>query len=279
MEEKSIVEMIEERMEKGGVDLPIFHRVALTVQRMFSDNNYHVSEVATVIKRDQALASEILRLSNSAFYGGLQPIQTVHDAIVRLGAKSIINLVMVATQRESYRFQLKELQVWMTPLWRHSLGTAVAAKWLAMNIGLNKISEEAFLAGLLHDIGKLFLLKILEDLGKNDLLQEKIEKSIIRDILQGLHCEKGEHLMVHMNMPKIYCETVASHHDPSKYEENAVINIVSLANQTCHKLGIGMNHNPGLMLSTTPEAISLMVSDLMLAELQVYLEDYVMNSM
>ena len=76
------------------------------------------------------------------------------------------------------------------------------------------------------------------------------------------------------NMPNVYCEVVAKHHNPDISGSSTVLNLVRLANLTCHKIGLGLKHDPGLMLSSTPEAFSLMAKDIVLAELQVKLEGY-----
>ena len=274
MSQRSIVELIEEKIDDGGIDLPVFDRIALRIRQMLSRHDYNASELTKVIEQDQALASQILKVANSAFYTGLKQTKTIRDALVRIGSKGIINLVMVATQNESYRSQKKEFRIWMNPLWSHALGTAIGSRWLALHLGLNRIAEECFLAGLLHDIGKLLLLRIIEDLQKSESIPPNISSSIIKDILEDMHCDKGERLMLHLNMPEIYCLAVGRHHNEDEMEDNPVMNLVKLANQTCHKLGIGLKQEPGLMLSTTTEAMNLMATDLLLAELQVKLEEY-----
>ena len=79
--------------------------------------------------------------------------------------------------------------------------------------------------------------------------------------------------MRHQNMPEIYCQVVAGHHDENVTGENVILSLVCLSNLACHKQGIGPKRDPETMLSTRPEAISLMATDLLLAELQVKLED------
>ena len=75
-------------------------------------------------------------------------------------------------------------------------------------------------------------------------------------------------------MPEIYCTVAAKHPNDAVPGEDITLNLVRLANLTCHKLGIGLRNNPGLMLSTSPEALTLMAGDLMLAELQVEIEEH-----
>ena len=73
-------------------------------------------------------------------------------------------------------------------------------------------------------------------------------------------------------MPELYCQVVLSHDTTDVPGDNVTINIVRLANLACHKLGLGLKHDPSIMLSATTEAINLMASDLLLAEMQVELE-------
>ncbi len=274
MPDKSIVEYIKERLDHGGIELPVFDRVALKLQQLLASDDYGARDIAKIIEKDQSLASQTLKMANSSFYYGLHPVSTIWDATVRLGIKSIINLVMVVTQKRSYSSLKKSYKRWMNPLWIHSLSVAVASKWLAERLGLNKLAEESFLAGLLHDIGKLLLLKIIEDVQDSEPIDWDISSSVIDDILESMHCDSGEQLMRHLNMPDPYCLVVLRHDEIEVPGDNVLINIVRLANLTCHKLGLGPKHDPGIMLSATTEAINLMAPDLLLAELQVELEKY-----
>lgn len=273
--DKSIVSYIEERLEKDGVELPIFDKVAYKLQGILAKENYSTDDLARIIRTDQSLASRILKTANSAFYTGLNPTTTIEGAIVRLGIKSLINIVMMVAQKNSYNSLKKEYHRWMTPLWVHSLGVAVASRWLAEHLGLMKFIEESFLAGLLHDIGKLLLLKIIEELQSSNTIGVEISDSVIYDVFDTLHCSQGEKLMRHLNMPEDYCSIVLRHDSNEDNSGNKVlINLIKLANLTCHKMGIGLKNEPDIMLSATNEAISLMASDLLLAELQVELEEY-----
>ena len=270
--DKSIVQYIEECINKGSIELPVFDVIALKLQKTLASDNYNSEELSQIVLKDQSLSSKILKMANSAFYSGLNPITTIQGATIRLGSKSLISMVMIVTQQKSYNSVSKEFRRWMEPLWVHSLGVAMASKWLAQRLGLSKYIEESFLAGLLHDIGKLLLLKIIEELRKTGEIGEDISESVIRDVFETLHCTQGYGLMKHLNMPDIYCNAVLKHDDDDSSEGNILINLVKLANLTCHKLGIGLKHDPGLMLSATNEAINLMATDLLLAELQVELE-------
>jgi putative nucleotidyltransferase with HDIG domain len=274
MNEKPIAEIIEERLNQGLIELPVFPPIALKLQQMFSHDNYSVGDIANLIQKDQSLTAYVLKVSNSAFYAGLQTIKTIREATVRLGMKTIMNMVIMLSQKQVYHSKYKNFALILHTLWRHALATAVASRWLAMHLGLDKMAEEGFLAGLLHDIGKLLLIKIIEELQDDQTIPRDIPEGVIHDILDFLHPSRGAQMMRIQNMPDIYCQVIEKHHNEDNSGEEIIINIVKLANFTCHKLGIGLKNDPGLMLSTTPEAIHLMAGDLLLAELQVNLEEY-----
>jgi putative nucleotidyltransferase with HDIG domain len=182
---------------------------------------------------------------------------------------------MLVAQKNLYRSKLRVLDQYIKPLWNHSLGTALSCRWLAISLGLNKLAEEVFLAGLLHDVGKLLILIVIEDVKNTSTLTEDIPPSVVMDLIDAMHPSQGEKLMRRQNIPDEYCSIVAQHHDAVDSGDSVSLNLVRLANLTCHKMGLGLKHDPDIMLSTTTEATRLMANDIMLAELQVVLEDQI----
>ena len=212
MAESPIIKIIEERIASGEKELPVFHPVALRLQSILSKDTHSIKEIARTIHKDQALVSTVLRVSNSTYYSGLNPVKTIKDAAVRLGAKKILNLVMMATHKQMYNFDNEQIKDLARPLWCHALGTAIGCRWLASNLGFNSIVEESFLAGLLHDIGKLFLLKVIDDEQQKGTVPKSILNNLMHDILDLMHAQQGERLLKHMNMPEEYCQAAALHH-------------------------------------------------------------------
>ena len=184
---------------------------------------------------------------------------------------------MAVTQKQMYKTRVVQFKTWVQQLWTHALGVAVAAKWLSENMGFNSLAEEAFMAGLLHDIGKLLQLRIIDELMVKQSLKGRISINLVREILTDLHTVHGKRYLENLNMPKTYPVVAGQHHDPQVKGEHIILNLVRLANLSCHKLGIGMISNPDIMLSTTPEAINLMAKDIILAELQVNLDEYIQS--
>ena len=101
--EKPLVELIKDRLAGDLRGLPVFHSVAVKLQQMLARRDFRIEEVIGLISEDQSLASQVLKVGNSSYYTGLSKVATIKDAVIRLGAQEIANLVMMASQVEQYR--------------------------------------------------------------------------------------------------------------------------------------------------------------------------------
>jgi len=270
--ENALVDLIHERVSSKALQLPVFHHVALKLINVLAQEDYSIAQVAQMIIEDQALSSQVLRMANSAFFGGLSMVTTIRDAIVRLGARQVTNVVTVVTQSQQYSTQDKAMAAYMQTLWKHSLGCALGTKWFAEKTGYKELAQEGLLAGLLHDIGQLFLLKVLEDVRAVEP-QLSLSKPVILAVLQHMHVEQGTMLMQRWNIPALYGEIVRQHHDETYDPSNTLLLLVRLVDMACKKIGIGLHHNPSIVLATTAEAQALGAKEVVLAELEIMLED------
>jgi HD-like signal output (HDOD) protein len=250
----------------------VFHHVALKLMHVLAKEDYSIAQVAQMIIEDQALSSHVLRMANSAFFGGLSKVTTIRDAIVRLGARQVTNVVTVVTQSQQYRTKDKTMAAYMQTLWKHSLGCALGTKWFAEKTGYKELAQEGLLAGLLHDIGQLFLLKVLEDVQASEP-QMPLSKPVMVEVLQHMHVEQGSMLMQHWNIPELYGEIVRQHHVEMYDTSNTLLLMVRLVDMACKKVGIGLHHDPSIVLATTAEAQALGAKEVVLAELEIMLED------
>jgi HD-like signal output (HDOD) protein len=234
--------------------------------------DFSIADLRQLINADPGLASQVLRASNSAFYAGLSKVSTVREAIVRLGAREVANLAMLTTQQDLYRSSNAGYNA-HAALWKHSFCCAVGSKWLAQQGGFATRVQEAFLAGLLHDIGKLFVLKVMEEISLDPDLQVSTSPAVLNEVLTSMHVEQGHLLMVQWHMPHIYCDIVAGHESDPWDQGNSLLAIVRLANLACRKLGIGVRNDPGLLLFSSPESQVLGLKEVALAELEIVIED------
>lgn len=267
----SFVDEIERFIEQGKIQLPAFHPNALRVQQELVKDEPNMGLVEQMIIRDQALASEVLRIANSAYYKGLSEVKTVKAAIVRLGMQEVGRIVLLAASRNQYRSNDKEINRLTVKLWQHSAGCGLAANWLARRCNYPELAGQAFFAGLLHDIGKLFLLTAIEQVKLRT--SGKMTWPLLMEVLNSMHSSEGYNLMKRWNMPDEYCEVVRDHHMPDIDVKDSLLLLIRLADLACNKLSIGLHTISDVNLAATTEANLLNLSEIDLAELEIMLED------
>ena len=265
--------MIDNFLTSKNVRLPAFNATAHRIQKEIAKEEPDSRLIEKLIVSDQSLTGEVLRVSNSSFYRGLTQVTTVRDAIIRLGIKEVSNIVTLVTLQHDFQSKNPSVQKIMGKLWRHSVGCAIGANWLAKQTGFQDLAHEAFVAGLLHDVGKLFILKVIDDLKASRNIANPPSDKLLVEVMHNLHTERGYALMVHWNLPEEYCQVARDHHIEDFDCNNVLIVLVRLANHMCHKIGIGLWKDPSLVLMATPEAKQLQLSEMDLARLEVRLED------
>jgi HD-like signal output (HDOD) protein len=272
-EKVSLVEVLKERLATGPLNVPVFHAVAAKLQQVLSRPDFGIDEVHQLINADPGLASQVLRTANSAFYAGLTSVGTIREAIIRLGSKEVANIAMLTTQQELYRSDDTRYNTIMQALWKHAFCCAVGSRWLAQKAGYREQAQEAFLGGLLHDVGKLFLLKLLEEISREEAFKGGATPAVMAEVLSTLHVGQGHQLMVRWHMPESYCAIVAGHEDDQWDRGNALLAMVRLSNLACRKLGIGVRSDDTIVLPGSPEAQALGLKEVVSAELEIVVED------
>jgi HD-like signal output (HDOD) protein len=272
---KSLKVLIDERFESDSLQLPVFNRVALELQKFKQSKDVTIQQIAELIMKDQSLASRVLRLANSSFYGGLKSVDTVSAAVVRLGMNRVANLAMVASQLMAHHIQTKAVAHYIPDLWCHSFVCATGARWLAQQTGYDTLAEEAFLAGLLHDIGELFLLKVLDLLARDPEHPVPMTKALVGEVLEAMHHDIGHRLLLKWELPEMYARVARDHHAAECNENDTILVITRLSDIICHKLGAGCEPDPEIVLAATTEAQALGLREVKLAQLEVLLEDVV----
>jgi putative nucleotidyltransferase with HDIG domain len=270
----SLLNRVNQLIESGDLDLPVYNPVALRLQEALADNSQNAGEVEKLIVTDQALAAEVLRAANSPFYCGLSSVSTVRNAIVRLGVQQVQRLVILASEQSKYQAHHADVDSMLKELWRHASTSALAAQWLAKRLHSAGIEEVCFLGGLLHDIGKLIILRAIDEIKKSEGPEFLVSPALLNEILMTTHCQLGHKLLQSWNLPDVYCNIARDHHSEEISSADVPLAIVRLANESTRKLGVGLDPNPDLVLAATPEASILKTSEILLAELEVMLEDH-----
>ncbi len=269
----TLLEHIEQAIASLEVALPARNQTAVQLQELLTCGEYDIQQVLDLVASDQALTAEILRVANSSFYGGLSEITTVQNAVVRIGGPEVVRLAIAATEKKSYQVNDPGLAAHIVPLWQHAMGVALGARWLARKLGFQALENEAFIAGLLHDVGKLLLIKVCDDLMTSERIGRDIPEPVIQEVLETGHCRHGAALLEHWGLPDAYRVIVLGHHDDLVNDQNTLLLLVRLADLACRSLGVGMNSDASLNLAATEEAHALDIRDVMLAELSIMLED------
>ena len=272
--EKPLVRLIQERLEGNLQELPVFHTVAVKLQQLLSSRSFEIDDVIELISEDQSLSGRVLKVANSSYYAGLNKIATIKDAIIRLGAQEIANMAMLASQFEFYNSPNETLNRLMQSLWGHALACAVGAKWLTRKAGYPGMASEAFMGGLMHDIGSLAHLKVLDDIQKSKESSVLFSDQLISEIMEAMHEEVGYNLMKAWNFPDFYCDIAKNHHAAEFDQSNILLVSVRLSNLTCKKRGRSLYPaDPTISIFSAPEAHFLGLKEIALAELEIIIED------
>ncbi|MBW4054731.1 MAG: HDOD domain-containing protein [Proteobacteria bacterium] len=271
--EKPLIELIKDHLQGDLQGLPVFNSVAVKLQQMLVRRDFNMEDVIEMISEDQSLASQVLKVANSSYYAGLSSIATIKDAIVRLGAQEVANMVMMASQFELYHSEDAFLNSSMQKLWVHSLACATGAKWLAKKAGYVNLAAECFMGGLLHDIGQLALLKVLDDIHRNKESKAAFSNTLISEILDRMHEDVGHQLLKSWSLPEAYCSIAANHHKEDFDGADILLLIVRLSDKACKKVGKSLHPDTSLSLVSSPEAHFLGTKEMTLAELEIVIED------
>ncbi|MFZ2446026.1 MAG: HDOD domain-containing protein [Syntrophobacteraceae bacterium] len=234
---RSFLEIVKECAASERLKLPVFPEVALELHQLLADPDVSVGQVAKAICKDQGLTTQIMKLANSGFYRGIKGVRTVDDAIFRLGMNNVFNHVVAIKQGNYYRSSNPLMDTFLKVSFTHAICTATGSQWLAPRIGYQRLSNAAFLAGLLHDIGKLLIIKVIESL-ISICKSLPLTDAFISDTIVSLHAEFGHTLMREWGILDEYCKVARYHHVDEFDTSDALLMTVRVANQACVKYGV-----------------------------------------
>ena len=268
----SLLDVINRFIAADTLSLPVFNNAAVRLQMELVKPEPDLRVIEQVITSDQALSSQVLKIANSAFYRGLVEVGTVRAAIIRLGMREIGRIVLMAASEQHFRSRDRTIALVMKKLWQHSVGCAYGTAWLARRRDCGVEQSQAFFAGLFHDVGKRFVLMVIEQIKrKNKSL--KLTDSLLMEAMNRLHAREGSRLLTRWNMPEHLHVIARDHHAAEIDGQNRLLLLVRMANLVCRKLGIGLAEDGSLLLAATPEANLLGLTGTDLAELEGALED------
>ena len=239
-------------------DIPTLPDITNEIMRLTEDPDSTVQDIENVIMRDQSLTTKVLRLANSAFYGYPRRISTISEASVLLGFQAIRSITLTASIGGLLMKEVPGYGLGKNELWKQSQSCAIISRYIARKVRFARV-DQAYVAGLLRDIGKVIVsyyltehFKQIMDLAENENISflDAEEK-----ILGFHHGQVGAEIAKKWNLPEDLVEAIAYHHSPEK----AVINpkltaIVHIADAVVMMLGIGLGAD-GMVYNFSNEAI------------------------
>jgi len=215
---------------------------AARLLKLLEDPESSAEQIEDVLRYDAGLTANILKLTNSAYFGIPSKVSSVRQAVMMLGWKRLLQLVMTMCMSTIMKKPVDGYELPRGELWRHSIAVSVAAESVVKALKIPE-SEEVFTAALLHDIGKL----VLGGFVKDDLAQIKtmVSKGIPFEVAEYMvigtdHADIGARILKKWDFPQDLVNAVNWHHDPETCENHCTLSdIVHVANTVGLRIGFG----------------------------------------
>ncbi len=241
----------------AGIDhLVSLPEVSLKINHVLSQGDYTSSSLADLISHDADISARLLRLVNSSFYGLPSKIDTLQRAVTVAGANEVRNLVMATTVMKTFTGIPREL-VNMDDFWRHAVMTGVLAQ--AISEQSNTLhTDRLFVAGMLHDLGRLVIYLTLPEKAKDILYitggDEWILADTEKEILGFSHTEVGAELFKAWRLPDSFQSISRYHHQPqmaTDHEHDVAIVHIALATARGQLAGLSLDE---MLWAISPDA-------------------------
>ena len=230
MDKLEMIAKAEQMVEKVD-DLPTIPAVATQVLQLLDQPDVQVEEVADLMLSDQVMTARVMKMINSPVYKPGHQITSLKRALVYLGLRHIREVALTTSFISAFDDASGAFEI--ATFWEHSFGVGMVSKIIAEKIGYIDL-ERAYIAGVIHDIGEVFLSNYLRDEFRQvlDGIKDKPVKLVDAEARHfgTTHCEIGLCMARKWNFPESYCEVIACHHTPTEATIDPVLcAIVNLA--------------------------------------------------
>jgi HD-like signal output (HDOD) protein len=267
----SLADTIRAFVQRGDVHLPAVPGVTVKLMDLMRDEDRADSHsVADIVATEPAIAASTLRLANSVAYGGLKQVLELDEAVGRVGMRQVASLATTIATRGAFDSKNPARAARLVELWEHAITAAVTTRRLAMG---QTDPEEAYLAGLLHDVGKSLVLKLLDQCEKN--LLEPVTAVVTEELMENLHTELGHKLLQQWRIPDPVCEVTLRHHEAKPGTSEILLSRVQAGDAIADYLSRDQAGQAAHPVSEHPAIERLNLTDMELAELLVEIEDQV----
>jgi HD-like signal output (HDOD) protein len=231
---------------RGASKLPVLPKVTIRLLVAVDSPERTSNDIAEIIEADPSLSAKLLKLANSSFYGQRGRISTIRNAVTVLGYKTIRSLALVVWTY-TLRSQTRDVEEMMAPLLAHGLAAGVAAGMLAERINRDW-SEDAFMAGLLHDIGRVALVAQMGKEYRTTISDPAEREGLLPHEKEGMtlgfdHRDLGSVLMQSWGLPSFLADVAEKHHDAGIAPRKQIfVAAVALADTLSTRLGFNVAH-------------------------------------
>jgi HD-like signal output (HDOD) protein len=230
-------------------NMPSFSPATAKIVQLANNLNTPANDLVSAIRLDPILTGKVLQLVNSAYFSLAQKVTSLNRALVYLGINTIKNLALSTAVMGVFDTKNQELANLVRPVWRHSLATAVCSKMLAKSVQVpQNVIEEYFIAGLLHDLGRIILVQAFfykyPNGGHLELTDEQFRYGTD-------HCEVAANTLKHWKFSEELIEAIAGNHAPKP--NNKIANFIHVADAMTYRLVL--NNEPGGVQEKYPEII------------------------
>ncbi len=257
-------------ISSGEFELPPLPELAVKLQSVMDDESASAADMAGLIRTEPAVAAALLRTANSAAFGGLKTISDLSQAIGRLGTTRVQTLVTGIVAQGQFGGGSESSRRAIEVLWNHAIASATVARKMAARGGYD--GEVAFVAGLLHGIGRLIVVRALDHLSKKDP-ELALTEDATQELVDGLQFDLGYKTLCSWNLPEDICEAARAMDPDAEPSTREIIPIVQAADLIAKKLGMHPEPDPDLNLMDQDPIDALEVSEIELGALMIDLED------
>ena len=246
-------------------DLSTLPEAIKKIVELTSDPNVSISKVEEAISTDPVISTRLLRIVNSAYYSFFREITSIRQAIVVLGLEATKNLVYGTSIITAFGRHSKIERFPFEGFWQFSVATGNISRTLSSLLDYN-FYQEAFLAGLVHDIGKIVLANYRPTQFEEAIIkahEEGVPLSVTEETVFGFnHNDVGQRLAVRWRLPRLLEEVITFNESPGEASEHVEITaVVRLAALLCHGHGIGTSGEPERQISLQDEEAWRLLSE------------------
>jgi HD-like signal output (HDOD) protein len=250
---------LKSKILRSLVELPPMPNIILKAREIIEDSGSSLKDLAAVIEHDQAIVARVLALANSAYYGLSGLVSSIQHASILLGQKTLGELITIAASSQFLSKKLQGYQLNPGALWKHSLAVALGSRIIAEKKN-SEWAEDAFIAGLLHDAGKIILDPYIVERKKafNKILKNGHPNffEAEKQVLGFDHCEVMSRAARFWRYPEAQSAAIRYHHYPSRVGNSELAFIVHLADYTAKEAGFKSGNHHVSQPEIDPQALS-----------------------